>query len=292
MKRMDRNMVRGPLYKQFDLERKTAKQAEARLSLRLQRLDIICLYHVKSLAREERQLQKELQRLQQANIIKKKFSSYVGNGIQKRSKDVVTFSPQTGQRHIVPEPKTRALKTNIIQEVKTKIQVTSLPDTALKDALRGQEHMESQHDRSSCCKEGNSQGRERESENPLKGMDPRDVSVPCHDQEVPTNKTEDSRHVSSPGGESRSASADETGSKNASRKPHGDAGAQSLQSTAEYPGSFKGECTKSTFLELFTKAKNAHYLRHRVPPESERMLSIREIFGHSDSSLPRVGENP
>lgn len=65
MKRTDRNMVRGPLYKQFDLERKNARQAEARLSLRLQRLEVICLYHVKSLAREQRQLQKELQRLQQ-----------------------------------------------------------------------------------------------------------------------------------------------------------------------------------------------------------------------------------
>lgn len=58
-------MVRGPLYKHFDLERKNAKQAEARLSLRVQRLEGICLYHMKLLAREQRQLQKELQRLQQ-----------------------------------------------------------------------------------------------------------------------------------------------------------------------------------------------------------------------------------
>lgn len=64
-KRMDRNMARGPLYKQFDSERKNARQAEARLSLNLQRLEVICLYHVKTLAREQRQLQKELQRLQQ-----------------------------------------------------------------------------------------------------------------------------------------------------------------------------------------------------------------------------------
>lgn len=58
-------MVRGPLYKHFDLERKSAKQAEARLSQRLQRLEDICLYHMKLLTREQRQLQKELQRLQQ-----------------------------------------------------------------------------------------------------------------------------------------------------------------------------------------------------------------------------------
>lgn len=62
---MERHMVRGPLHMHFDLERKSAKQAEARLSQRLQRLEDICLYHVKSLTREQRQLQKELQRLQQ-----------------------------------------------------------------------------------------------------------------------------------------------------------------------------------------------------------------------------------
>lgn len=61
-------MVRGPLHKHFDLERKNAKQAEARLSQRLQRLDDICLYYVKSLTREQRQLQKELQRLQQGRL--------------------------------------------------------------------------------------------------------------------------------------------------------------------------------------------------------------------------------
>ena len=65
MKRMERYLVRGPLQKHFDLERKNAKQAEARLSQRLQRLEDICLYHVKLLTREQRELQKELQRLQQ-----------------------------------------------------------------------------------------------------------------------------------------------------------------------------------------------------------------------------------
>lgn len=223
------------------------------------------------------------------DIIKKKFSSYVGNGIQKSSKDVVTFSPQTGQRHIVLEPKIRTLKTSITQEVKTKIQMTSLRDAALKDALRRQEHVQSQRDRSRCSKEENSQEREKESENSLKGTDPKDVPVPWHDQEVSTNKTEDSR-VSSPDRESGSASADEARSKPANRKPHGDPGAQSLLSSVEDPGSFKGEYTKPAFPELFAKAKNAHYLRHRVPPESERLLSIREIFGHSDPSLPRVGK--
>lgn len=58
-------MVTGPVYKHFDLERKNARWAEARLSQRLQGLEHICLNHMKLLTREQRQLQKELQRLQQ-----------------------------------------------------------------------------------------------------------------------------------------------------------------------------------------------------------------------------------
>ncbi|XP_028613401.1 coiled-coil domain-containing protein 190 [Grammomys surdaster] len=289
MRKMDRNMVRGPLYKHFDLERKSARQAEARLSLRLQKLEVICLYHMKSLAREKRQLQKELQRLQQVDIINKRLSSYVGHEIQKRSKDVVTFSLQTGQRHTVSEPKIRILKTSITQEVKTKIQVPSLHDPALKDALRSQERLPSQGERTTYRKEGNSQAQEGEPANTPKYTDPnKDVSVSCHNRQVSINKTKDSR-VSSPDGERRPASTNETRSKTANQKRHGDADVQNPHSSIDYTGSFKDECTKPTFLELFTKAKNAHYLRHRVPPESERLLSIGEIFGHREYSLPRAG---
>lgn len=281
-------MVRGPLYKQFDLERKGARQAEARLSLRLQRLEVICLYHVKSLAREQRQLQRELQRLQQ-DIVKKSFSSYVGREIQKRSEEVTTFSPQTGRRHTVLEPKIRVLKTNITQEVKNKIRVPSLHDPALKDAPRSQERLPSQNERTRRCQEGNSQARKGEAANPLKDTElSKDVSVPCHDQEVSTDKAEDSC-MSSSDDERGSALADEIRSENANRKPQGDAGVQNPPSSVDCAGSVKEESTKPTFLELFEKAKKAHYLRHRVPPESERLLSIGEIFGHRDYSLPRAG---
>uniref|UniRef100_A0A8C6W1D0 Coiled-coil domain containing 190 n=1 Tax=Nannospalax galili TaxID=1026970 RepID=A0A8C6W1D0_NANGA len=285
----DRNMVRGPLYKQFDLERKNARQAEARLSLSLQRLEDICLYHMKSLAREQRQLQKELQRLQQADITKKKFSSYLSSGIQTRPKDVLTSSPQSRQRHVVSEPKMRALATNMTQEIKAKTQVPPLHAADIKDPMRNQEHLGFQNDRTGCFTEENPQAQEKESANPPEGTDPtQDISVPCYSQEVSTN-TEDGP-TSSLAGKCGSASADETGSKDVDLKPSGDAGEQNLPSSVECSGGFKGESTKLTFLELFEKAKNAHYLRHRVPPESERLLSIGEIFGHGDFSLPRAGQ--
>lgn len=65
---MERNRARGPLYKRFDLERKNTKQAEARLGQRLRRLEDVCLCHLKVLSREQRQLQKDLQRLQQGRL--------------------------------------------------------------------------------------------------------------------------------------------------------------------------------------------------------------------------------
>ncbi|XP_038165421.1 coiled-coil domain-containing protein 190 [Arvicola amphibius] len=288
MRRMDGNMAGGPLYKQLDSERKSARRAEARLSLSLQRLEAICLYHVKTLAREQRQLQKELQRLQQADIMKKRLSSYAENGTQKRPRCSLRFSPQTGQRHVATQPKIRVLATNMTQEAKTKIHGPSLLGTALKAAPRSQEHLQSQRESTSCYKEEYSGAQEGESMKPLKGTDLNRDSVPCHGQEVSTNNTEDIPVSSSDVRDS--APADETRSKNADPKPHGDAGDQNAPCSAEYAGSFNGKCTKPTFLELLAKAKEAHYLRHRVPPESERMLSIGEIFGHRDTSLPRAGK--
>lgn len=62
------NMARGPQHKHFDFERKNAKQAEVRLAHRLQKLEEVCLYHTKLVSREQRQLQKDLQRLQQGKL--------------------------------------------------------------------------------------------------------------------------------------------------------------------------------------------------------------------------------
>ncbi|KAK1329522.1 hypothetical protein QTO34_011714 [Cnephaeus nilssonii] len=65
MKGTEGHMARGPLHRLWDLERKHATQAEARLSQHLQRLERTCLAHLRLLAWEQRQLQKQLQRLQQ-----------------------------------------------------------------------------------------------------------------------------------------------------------------------------------------------------------------------------------
>lgn len=62
---MEKPTAGASLYKCFDWERKNAKQAEARLGQRLQRLEAVRLQRAKLLAREQKQLQEDLTRLQQ-----------------------------------------------------------------------------------------------------------------------------------------------------------------------------------------------------------------------------------
>ncbi|XP_045402545.1 coiled-coil domain-containing protein 190 isoform X1 [Lemur catta] len=290
MKRMERHVVRGPLCKHFDLERRTAKQAEARLSQRLQRLEGIFLYRVKLLSREQRQLQEDLQRLQQ-DIMKKKSSSYVGNGGQERAEGVCVFSPRGRQKHRVPQAdQTRALGTSMTPKTyKPKSQVPPAHPSGLRDPVRRREPPSSPNDRAAVFTGEKPQAQEEDSVNPPTSTDSKkSISVPCQHQAVST-KSMGQGPGSCPAGESRVSQADGSRSRDASLKPGGNAERQTPPSPMEGAGSFQGEATKPTFLELFAKAKNAHYLRHRVPPESERLLSVGEIFGHGESSPPRAG---
>lgn len=285
MKRMERHVVKGAQDKHFDFERKSAKQAEARLSQRLRRLEEICLYHMKSLTREQRQLQKELQRLQQ-EIIKKKLSSYFGNGIQKRQEDILKSSQGKQKLRVPQTDHVGPLATNTAPETcSSKPQRPPSHPTGLKDSMRNKEH-QSQNHRTACLTEEMPQAQGEDSIKAPKGGDPnKDISALCHHQAVSTNSSEKAPG-SSPAGDSGGAPVDENRSQDANLKAGMGAGIQIPPHFTEDAR----ESTKQTFLELLAKVKNAHYLRHRVPPESERLLSIAEIFGHGESSPRRERE--
>uniref|UniRef100_A0A2K5J4N4 Coiled-coil domain containing 190 n=1 Tax=Colobus angolensis palliatus TaxID=336983 RepID=A0A2K5J4N4_COLAP len=183
---MERHMVREQLYKHFDLERKNVKLAEARLDQRLQKLEDICLYHVKLLTWEQRQLQKELQKLQQAKTMKKKFSSYLGNGIQKRPEDVLMFSPQGGHRAPQHWQPVMTQDTH-----KSKSQLLPSHDPGLKDSMKSKEQPLSQNNRTACFMKEQPQAQEKDSVNPPKDVDSsKGISVLCQNQEVSTNTIE------------------------------------------------------------------------------------------------------
>ncbi|KAF3823081.1 hypothetical protein GH733_010517 [Mirounga leonina] len=263
MKRMERYMVTGPVYKHFDLERKNARWAEARLSQRLQGLEHICLYHMKLLTWEQRQLQKELQRLQQG-----------------------------GQKHRVPQAnKVRALATNSTQGIyKIKSQMPPFDHAGLRDSVKSKEQSLSQNYKASHFTAEKPQAREKDCLRPPKGKDSnKGISILCQDQDVSIN-TLDQGPGSSPAGGRGKAHTDEARSQDANLKPDPNAGRQSPLNPRERAGNLKHESITPTFLELFVKVRNAHYLQHRVPPESERLLSIGEIFGHKESFQPRGGQ--
>nr|XP_015299371.1 PREDICTED: coiled-coil domain-containing protein C1orf110 homolog isoform X3 [Macaca fascicularis] len=243
IKKMERHMVRQQLYKHFDLERKNAKQAEARLDQRLQKLEDICLYHVKLLTWEQRQLQKELQKLQQAKTMKKKFSSYLGNGIQKRPEDVLMFSPQGGQQHRAPQAKKmRALATRVTQDTyKSKSQLPPSHDPGLKDSMKSKEQLLSQNKRIACFTKEQPQAQEKDSVNPPKDVDSsKGISVLCQNQEVSTNTIEQGPS-SSLARNSGTAHADKTRSKDVAVKPDGNTGKQIPPNHTECAGSFEDE---------------------------------------------------
>ncbi|XP_037669205.1 coiled-coil domain-containing protein 190 [Choloepus didactylus] len=280
MKRIERHMTKGLLYKHFDLERKYAKRAEVMLGQRLQSLENICLYHMKWLTREQRQLQKELQRLQK-DIIKKKFS-YFGNGIQERPKDVLVFLPQ--KQRAPQSNKPRALTANMSQKIcKTKSQMPSFHHTGLKVSKRNKDQLLSQNSRAARFTEEKPQVQEKDSTNPPKGAGTsKGISILCKDREVSINTPDQGPGPSLASG-SGMTHADETRSIDANLKPDWDAGKQIPWNPMEGAKNFKAEPTKATYLELFEKVRNAHYIRHRVPPESERLLSTGEIFVHEES---------
>ncbi|KAG8523655.1 Coiled-coil domain-containing protein 190 [Galemys pyrenaicus] len=289
---LDRHMVRGPVYKHFDVERKNAKQAEARLSQKLQRLEVVCLYHVKLLTREQRQLQKELQRLQQA-IIKKKFSSCFGDGIQKIKEDIPVSSPQGRQKNRVPQA-SNIRASEIIETQEANIAKPLMPPahhTGLKFHMKGKKQSLPQNHRTSHLIKEKPQVQEEESVVPPKGKESsNDTATLYQDQEVPTN-TSDPGPTSSPAAESTSACVNGARSEEANLEPDLQAGKQISPSPMECAGKGKGPSTEPTYLELFMRVRNAHYLRHRVPPESERLLSIREIFGHEEPLEPRAAKD-
>ncbi|XP_023555523.1 coiled-coil domain-containing protein 190 isoform X2 [Octodon degus] len=284
------SMARGPLHKHFDFERKNARQAQVRLGQRLRKLEEVCLYHIKSLSREQRQLQKDLQRLQQ-DATRKRFSSYLRNENQNKPV-VLMFSPQARQKHRPQASTTRALAISKTQEgYKTKSLRAPVYGTGLKDPKKSGEYQQSQGNRAYGFRGRKAQAQGKDSVQSLEGTDPKGgSSAPCQDQAVSINTIEPAPGSSLPG-ESNIVPEDATRSADASLKPGGNAGKQLLLDSVEWAMSVQDETTKSTFLELFGKAKNAHYLRHRVPPESERLLSIGEIFGHRESSLFRAGKD-
>nr|KAF6274329.1 coiled-coil domain containing 190 [Pipistrellus kuhlii] len=241
--------VRGPLHRQWDLERTHAKQAEARLSQHLQSLERARLCRLRLLAWEQRQLQRQLQRLQTAACRGKcasSSSSSSGHGAPQRPGGAPVRPQQGGDLRAPRAPGARAPATNAAQEAPGAWPRASFRPDSLEGPVGSQEQSP-----------------------PL-----------SHVTSHLTRETPPDQAVSpgSPAPGPEASRAGDGGGALGEASPEAK-GSQSGLSAGEYapPGA-------PSYREVLARAANAHYLRHRAPLEAERLLSLREIFGHGGHS--------
>ncbi|XP_074122571.1 coiled-coil domain-containing protein 190 isoform X2 [Sminthopsis crassicaudata] len=296
---MRRHLLGRDLSKQWEIERKAAKRAEARLALGLLWLEECRLYRVNTVAKEQRQLQKELEKLRQENS-RKKFSSFGSVLLGTPKKPEIPIIPQKrGQRY-------RTAEAGVIRKEAPLLQIkeyeaskpTDLTSSHPIDCIKNKEAF-SQSPRGPSSVGGGPKAPRSSSvtlTNPPQNQ-PRGISA---DLQKPGAFSRVQAAPGAPPGEGEVIEIMET-------NPDGGVGPKPGRHTENRRYTLDGETptfegktytfysylrtvdTMPTYLELFAKVKNARYLRHRAPPESERVISIGEIFGHKTCLEPRVG---
>ena len=159
-----------------------------------------------------------------------------------------------------------------------------------KDPMKSKRQSLSQSNRTSHFIEEKLQAQEEDSIKPSKGKGSNEsISLLCQNQDVSTHPV-DGGPSASPAGGGELAHGDETRSNDVNTKPDHTTAKHIPLDPVGGGGDFKDKPQTSTYLELCEKSRKAHYLRHRIPPESERLLSTGQIFGHKESSQSRAEE--
>ncbi|KAM9000572.1 coiled-coil domain-containing protein 190 isoform 3-T5 [Sarcophilus harrisii] len=284
---MRRHLLGRDLSRQWETERKAAKRAEARLALGLLWLEECRLYRVNTVAKEQRQLQKELEKLRQAVFY-----------LERRRSQKCLYFPKREVRG-TELLKLVSLEAPLLQTKEYEAsKPTDLPSSHAIDCIKNKEAF-SQSPRVPSCIGGGPKAPRSSSvtfTNPPQDQ-PQGISV---DLQKPGAFSRAQTVPGAPRGEGEVIEIMEI-------NPDGGVGPKSgkhNENRRYIPGgempTFEGKTctfysylrtvdTMPTYLELFAKVKNARYLRHRVPPESERVISIGEIFGHKTCLQPRVG---
>ncbi|KAM5294327.1 coiled-coil domain-containing protein 190 [Glossophaga mutica] len=253
---MEGRAARGRLHRHLDLERTHAKQAEARLRQQLQRLERTCLYHLRLLSWEQRQLRRERERLQQ-NVRDKCRPSF-GNGFQQKPGDA-TMCPAQGGRPGAPRAAgLRALATSSLTQGTHKNGSPEPPSchASLEDPTESAELSPSRSSAASDVTEEKPGDRATSAEpaRPDRGASPAGDLGGVRDEQARSGGT--------------------------TPQPARSAGEPTSPRATGCEGSPTSEPSAPSFPQLLARAANARYLRHRAPPESERALSLAEIFGH------------
>ncbi|XP_045432988.1 coiled-coil domain-containing protein 190 [Pipistrellus kuhlii] len=302
--------VRGPLHRQWDLERTHAKQAEARLSQHLQSLERARLCRLRLLAWEQRQLQRQLQRLQTGN---REGRAGPGHTAQGRPSQLLEHpdpdlrlrpGPPTTPPTPFPPPSFNSLlhqplfPTLSLSACRGKCASSSssssghgAPQRPGGAPVRPQQGGDLRAPRAPGARApATNAAQEAPGAWPRASFRPDSLEGPVGSQEQSpplshvtshlTRETPPDQAVSpgSPAPGPEASRAGDGGGALGEASPEAK-GSQSGLSAGEYapPGA-------PSYREVLARAANAHYLRHRAPLEAERLLSLREIFGHGGHS--------
>ncbi|XP_075689596.1 coiled-coil domain-containing protein 190 isoform X2 [Rhinoderma darwinii] len=252
--------------KQWESERRGAKRAEVRLNNGIQEIEEAQHYHMNSMTKEQKRLQKDLVRIKQATVKK-------------------TSNVKSNHNTEIPQ----AQGTDIGKSVRS--QVVAPPVIASGSSMTLQMRI---NDFMDGVKKGKAENLQKnETELSLSGTNITDTkSSPARRLSI-CSVAEDTMPKSDLPGKSTGILS------NTTDKTPGSANPQFLRQRRgslfkDKPafdeevyapdGGLRTLHTMPDLMDSLEEAKNARYIRHRVKPESEKELSVGDIFQKEDSS--------
>uniref|UniRef100_A0A8C0HBE5 Uncharacterized protein n=1 Tax=Chelonoidis abingdonii TaxID=106734 RepID=A0A8C0HBE5_CHEAB len=259
-------MAEGDPSRRWERERQYVKQAETRLSHGLQDLEEARLYQMNSMIKEQRQIQKELQRLQQGE------APFPSPSNTAPSPAPVTKKPSKIRHTVRRDPAQQQAQQSKQESCWS---VTAQFSTPLSSLLY-------RAPRSTLPK---MEGPTQAAQSPLQHRK--------SDCDILDDKGQEScgRHGST-STRTQAKTASSITDISLSDLRHSIAKRLSTSANPAEPMH-----SRPGFLELYAEARKARYIRHKGIPASEKELSLQEIFGHENSldpSLPssRTGFRP
>ncbi|XP_067388622.1 coiled-coil domain-containing protein 190 [Emydura macquarii macquarii] len=281
MHRSKTSVAEGDSARRWELERRDVKRAEVRLSHGLQDLEEARHYHMNSMIREQKQIQKELLRLQQGNS-RKKAHETVGDISQEAGKRAAlpTLPPSSGQQH----SDSRAERLRALKSTLPKMEV---PTQAAQSTLQYQtcDIIDGAWQKSSGRPGSTATRTQANTRSFITDMSLPDLRHSIAKRLSISASPAEQEETNSPG-ELDKDPKEEAEVSDAMPKPPRYTGRR-MPSLVHEKLSFDTDAhtlnSRSGFLELYAEARKARYIRHNGIPASERELSLREIFGHEDS---------
>ncbi|KAH1166247.1 coiled-coil domain-containing protein 190 isoform X1 [Mauremys mutica] len=296
-------MAEGDPSKRWELERQDVKRAEARLSHGLQDLEEARLYQMNSMIKEQRQIQKELQRLQQGNSRKKAHATLGDLSQEVGKRPVLPRLPTlSGQQHSKRRAERLRAPRSTLPKMEGPTQAAQSPlqhqicDRVILDD-EGQESC-GRHGSTSTCTQAKAASSITDiSLSDLRHSIARRLSTsanPAEQEETNSQGVLGTGRTVLPCEQAEASDVDgsvtmpKPTSCTERRKPS--LGHEKLNSDTDpyvpdrsHPRPMH---SRPGFLELYAEARKARYIRHKGIPASEKELSLQEIFGHENSLDP------